>query len=465
MSVDTVVTNGTLVSSSGTVDGGVAIADGTIVAVGDESHLPAAAETVDAGGRLVMPGIVDPHVHFDGPNPLFDGPRETYEAGSEAAALGGVTTVIDFAWQGATRDGADGRRGTLRDGIAYQKRTADESLIDYGLHGTITREDPDLFAELPAIVDDGVTSFKLFTTYDWGVSNGFMGSVFDRLSELDAVAIVHTEDESVCAQRAAVLEEADRGDPTEYPASRPDYAEAMAADDALCLAVEAGCKYYGLHTSSEKAAAVIERYRREFGEELVRGETCTHYVTLDRSRYAEIGTLAQMAPPLRSSADVDALFESLSRDDLDVVSTDHVAYRRDEKEADDWWDSPYGVNGLQHSLPVFFDEAVHRRGHSPSSVVRAMAARPARLFGLEEKGTLEPGTDADLVVFDPAAQYAISAEDNASEADYSIYEGRSVRGTVVHTMVRGEFVVRDGRVVGDPGYGEFVARTRPDWQR
>ncbi|RQG86649.1 allantoinase [Natrarchaeobius halalkaliphilus] len=464
MAVETVVTNGTLVSSTGTTDADVAISDGKIVAVGDESNLPRAAETIDADGCLVMPGIVDPHVHFDGPNPRFDGPAETYETGSKAAALGGVTTVIDFAWQGTHR-GDDEQPGTLRDGITFQKNTADESLIDYGLHATITREDPALFEELPTVVDGGVTSFKMFTAYDWGVSNGFMGRVFERLSDLGAVAILHTEDDSVCTEQATVLEQEQRGDPTDYPSSRPAYAEAMAADNALRMAVESDCKYYGLHTSCEKAAAVIERYRRKFGDGLVRGETCTHYTTLDRSLYSEIGTLAQLAPPLRSADDVESVFDHLVRGTLDVVSTDHVAYHRSAKRADDWWDSSYGVNSLQHSLPVFYDEAVKRRTCSPSFVVRTMSTQPARLFGLEGKGTLEPRTDADLVVFDPDSRDTISATDNASEADYSIYEGRTVGGEVIHTMVRGELVVRDGQLVGEPGHGEFVARTTPDWRR
>lgn len=465
MAVETVVRNGRLVSSTGTIDGNIAISDGKIVAVGDESSLPQAPETIDADGCLVMPGIVDPHVHFDGPNPRFDEPVETYETGSKAAALGGVTTVIDFAWQRTHHGDRDEQRRTLCGGIAFQKDTADESLIDYGLHATITEEDPALFEELPTIVDEGVTSFKMFTAYDWGVSNGFMGLVFERLADLRAVAILHTEDKSVCSEQAAILKKGQNGDPMDYPRSRPDYAEAMAADNALRMAVEANCKYYGLHTSCEKAAAVIERYRRTFGEELVRAETCTHYTTLDRSRYDEIGTLAQMAPPLRSADDVESIFEHLIRGSLDVVSTDHVAIHRCTKHAENWWDSSFGVNSLQHSLPIFYDEAVENRKCSPSFVVRKMSTQPARLFGLDGKGTLEPGTDADLVIFDPNGRYSISATDNASEADYSIYEGRTVTGAVIHTMVRGEFVVRDGQVVGDPGHGEFVARTTPDWRR
>ncbi|RQG96518.1 dihydroorotase [Natrarchaeobius chitinivorans] len=464
MPVDTVIKNGTLVTADSILETGIAIDGEKIVAVGDESTLPNSSQTIDASGYLVLPGIVDPHVHFDGTNPFIDDPLETYDTGSAAAALGGVTTIIDFAWQGAEKGADDPETGTLLDGIEYQKSTAGESLIDYGLHGTIIREDPDLFEELSEVIDEGVTSFKMFSVYDWGVSNGFMGRVFDHLSNLDAVAVLHTEDESVCEEQTKILKEQDRGDPTDYPDSRPDYAEAMAADDALRMAMEANCKYYGIHTSCQKAGEVIKRYRGEYGSELVRGETCTHYAALDDSVFSEIGTLAQLSPPIRSPSDVESMFEYLSEGTLDVVSTDHVAYTRDRKSVENWWDCPYGANSLQRSLPVFYDEAVNRRNYSPSFVVKVMSTQPAQIFGFSNKGTLEPGTDADLVFFDPSKRHTITSEDNASKSDYSIYDGRTIQGSVTHTMVRGEFVVRDEHVVGSPGHGKYVAREVPDWQ-
>jgi dihydropyrimidinase len=458
MSVDTVIENGIVVSGDRTFDGAVAIDDGTIVGVGDRERLPEAAETIDAAGALVMPGIVDPHVHI-GDHVSID----TYETATEAAALGGVTTVVDFAWQ--AYEGPDSpwdEAGTLLEGIERKRGRADDALIDYGLHGGILREDDDLFDELPAAIDAGVTSFKMYTAYDFGLSNGYIHRVLDALADLDAVGIGHTEDDSVCESVTAELREAGHG-PGAYPASRPDYAEAMAADDVARMARELGAKYYGVHTSCLKSADALDRHREDGS--LIRGETCTHYTALTGDIHEEMGNLPRIAPPLRTDDDRDALFDYLRRGVLSVVSTDHVAQTRRSKEESEWWEGPYGANGLQVSLPVFHDEAVNERGLSYPFLTDVMSRNPARTFGLSDKGTLEPGTDADIVLFDPDAEYTISADDCASKADYSIYEGRTVQGRVETTIVRGRVVADDGDVVAEPGHGEFVERDRPDWTR
>jgi dihydropyrimidinase len=171
-----------------------------------------------------------------------------------------------------------------------------------------------------------------------------------------------------------------------------------------------------------------------------------------------------LAPPLRTSDDIEAMFESLRAGTLDVVSTDHVAFDRESKQTDNWWESEFGANSLQRSLPVFHDEAVVNRGLSYAKLVQLMCHNPARLFGLTGKGTLAPGTDADFVIFDPDVTQRISPEDNASRADYSIYEGREVTGRVERTYRRGECIAADGKIVGTPGTGERIDRTVPDWE-
>jgi dihydropyrimidinase len=170
-----------------------------------------------------------------------------------------------------------------------------------------------------------------------------------------------------------------------------------------------------------------------------------------------------MAPPLRTDDDRDALFEYLERGTLDIVSTDHVAFTREAKSSETWWDAGFGVNGLQRSLPVFHDEAVVRRGYSYPFLVRTMSTRPAQTFGLESKGRIAPGYDADIVVFDPEKTQTISARENASLADYSIYEGRELTGAVETTLVRGEVVAQDDEIVGDHGHGVYATRGLPDW--
>ncbi|PSP65443.1 allantoinase [Halobacteriales archaeon QH_8_64_26] len=419
--------------------------------------MPTADREIDASGLYVMPGVVDPHVHIDDHVSL-----DNYESATSAAALGGATSLIDFAWQAYVGDESHWEaEGTLTEGVERKREKAEDALIDFGFHGGILREGDDLFVEIEELVESGITSFKMYTTYEFGVSNGYIRRVFERLADLDAVGVAHTEDDTVCDSLTAEFREAGRDDPTWLPRARPDYAEAMAADDVARLARETGAKYYGIHTSSREAAEALARYQRDGSR--IRGETCTHYTTLIDEALAERGNLAKLTPPLRTADDNDAMFEHLRDGTLSVVSTDHVGQTRERKEDSEWWENPFGVNELQVSLPTFFDEAVNRRDFSPSFVVRVMCGNPAWTFGLSGKGTLEPGTDADLVLFDPEETYTIDATENASIADYSLHEGREVTGRVETTLVRGEVVAEEGEIVGEPGYGEFRARERPDW--
>jgi len=459
MSVDTVIQGGTVVTADDTIEASVAIDEGEIVAVGSRAAMPDAENSVDASGLLVMPGVVDPHVHVDD---MFS--VDSYETATAAAALGGTTTYIDFAWQAWVGElSIFDTEGTLLEGIERKREKGESALVDYGLHGAITRETQGVLDELPDVLDAGVTSIKMFTAYEHGLSNGFMNRVFKRLADLDGVAVLHTEDPSVCDDLTERFQEEGKGDPEWYPRSRPDYAEAMAAGDAVRMATEAGCRYYGIHTSCRKSAAVLADFREQYGSDMVRAETCTHYTTLTDDVYEELGNKPMIAPPIREQDDVEAMFEHLSRGSLDVVSTDHCGYKTESKDVENWWESTFGANGLQVSLPVFHDAAVNDRGFSYPFLVRTMSRNPARIFGLSKKGAITPGMDADIVLFDPTETYTVTAADNASEADFSIYEGREVTGRVKKTFSRGELVADDGEIVGTPGHGEFVPREIPNW--
>jgi dihydropyrimidinase len=460
VSVETVITGGTLVQPSGMVDASIALDEGEIVAVGAASELPAGETVVDATGKLVMPGVVDVHVHLDD---MFS--NDTYGTASRAAALGGTTTVMDFAWQAWVGESSIfDEESTLLEGIERKQAKAEDAVVDYSLHGAITREDPAVFAELPDVVDAGVTSIKMFTAYEHGLSNGFINEVLQEAADHDLVAVLHTEDSSVCEVITEQFKREGKGDPEYYPKSRPAYAEAMAADDAITMAMEADCRYYGIHTTCRKAAEVIEGHRDDHHDR-IRAETCTQYTVADDSLFEEVGLLPMAAPPLRKPDDNEAMFEHLDRGTIDVVSTDHCGYTRDQKQFDDWWDGTFGMNSLQRSLPVFHDEAVNERGFDYPFLVSKLCANPARIFGMPNKGTLDPGTDADVVVFDPDVTETITPDDNESMSDYSVYEGREVTGVVEKTFVRGELVADEGEIVADAGHGEFVAREIPDWEQ
>ncbi|MGM0716886.1 MAG: dihydroorotase [Halobacteriota archaeon] len=459
MPIDTAITGGTVVTKNGQYEASVGVDDGKIVAVGTKSSIPDAEETVDASGQLVMPGTVDVHVHV-----ADQFSEDSYETATGAAAVGGTTTYIDFAWQAWTGElSIFDEEGTLLEGVERKKEKGRDALIDFGLHGAITREDPEVLGEIPDVIEAGVPTFKMFTAYEIGLSNGFMNRVIKRLAEEDAVGVFHTEDNSVCSELVEECKAEGKSDATHFPTSRPDYSEAMAAEDAVRMATEAGMQYYGIHTSCRKSADVLEQFQDIYGSELVRAETCLHYTTLDESVYDEQGNRPVIQPPIRKPDDVEAMFEQLEDGVLSVVSTDHCAYTLDQKEGGAWWEINPGANALQTNLPVFYDEAVNRRGYDPSFVVEMLATNPAETFGMPQKGTLDPGTDADIVVFDPEKTYTVTAEDNVSVADYTIYEGREVTGKPIKTFVRGELIAEDGEVVGEPGHGEFLERELPDW--
>jgi dihydropyrimidinase len=455
MSIDTVLTGGTVVTADSSFQADVAIDGEKICAVGNPETMPEADEVIDATDRLVMPGMLDAQTHVDDRSSL-----DTHREAGGAAAVGGITTYMDFSWMYV-----DHRRDkppqSLMEGIDRKQRKAEESgaIVDWALHGGITREDLDVLSELEEAVESGVPSFKIFTT---SLSHGLTDRVLERVAELGGVCVFHTEDGSVCEYRTRQLKEEGTGEPGEYPNSKPDYAEAMAVDAVLRMAAEHGAKYFGIHTTSRAAADVIDRYRDDGS--LVRAETCTHYTVYDDSAFEEYGNLVKIAPPLRKPDDVEAMFEYLGKGTLDLVSTDHCSFKRREKEdVDNWWESPSGANQLQTSFPVYYDEAVNRRGYDPSFVVRTMSTNIAETYGMPNKGTLDPGTDADIVVFDPTETYTIDPADNVSESDFSIYEGREITGQVEQTFVRGELVAADGQVVGDPEHGQFIERDVPDW--
>ena len=455
MELDTIITGGTVVTGQSMFDAAVAIDDGTVVGVGSERSLPEADRRIDATGLLVLPGVVDPHVHLAGYNSV-----DSYESGTAAAAAGGVTSVVNFAWQGfqeETRDWCDD--GTLTEAVDRHREKMDSVLVDAGLHPVITSEDPAVFDELPALVEAGFPSFKMFTTDSIRLSHGFMEQLFDQFASLGAVGMVHTEDHSVCERRTQELKESPS--PTAYSASRPPHSEAMAADSAVRLALEADAKYYGVHTTSGAATDVIRSHKRDGSN--VRAETCTHYTVFDERVYERLGNLAIMAPPLRDPEDIEALYDGLRDGTLTIVSSDHVAATRERKEQDDWWDSPKGVNSLQTGLSVFHDEAVIQRDFSYPDLVRLKCERPAQTFGMPMKGRIEPGADADIVLFDPDETYSVSAAENHSKADFSIYEGRELTGRVKKTLLRGKLVADNGEIVADPGHGELLARTVPRW--
>jgi dihydropyrimidinase len=451
--MDLAIRGGTVVTASGVFAADIGVAGETIVQVG--GAVPVAAREIDAAGKLVLPGCVDIHTHltsFAGRRPLDD-----FASGTRAAAAGGVTTVCDFAHQ------ADGEG--LRPAVERALTDGKDSLIDFTFHAVLRDPNPQALADIPDLVADGVAGLKVFMS-----QSRFTHRVNDYLQALrvagraGALTAVHAEDESIIALRTRELLAAGRRGVEWFPASRPPLAEEIAVRRAVAFAEAAEAPIYLVHLSCRGALAGLREARARGLP--VYGETRPIYLYLTREVYSlpdNEGAKYVGQPPLRTREDVSAVWDALRTGDLSTVCTDHIPYTAATKKdpAHTFATIPPGMANLETLLPMLYSEGVRRGRISLPRLVELVATNPARIAGLApRKGSIAPGADADLVIFDPHRVRRIRAEEMHSAADYDVFEGRRVTGWPVMTIARGEVIFADGTVTGQPGRGRFVPRTR-----
>ncbi|HLI16017.1 MAG TPA: dihydropyrimidinase [Acidimicrobiales bacterium] len=457
-----VITGGTVVASSGPYPADVLI-DGeriaALTAPGSElaAAFGATADVrVDATGRLVIPGGVDVHTHLEMP---FGGTTssDTFETGTRAAAFGGTTTIVDFAIQ---------RRGeSLRAGLdAWHAKAEGRCAVDYGFHLIVSDVNDATLAEMDSLVDEGVTSFKLFMAYP-GVFYSSDGEIFRamrRAAGNGATIMVHAE--NGLAIDVLVAEALGRGEraPRYHGLTRPSRLEGEATRRAIDLAAQAGAPLYVVHLSAAEALEAIAE-ARDAGQNVF-AETCPQYLFLtddDLARDGFEGAKYVCSPPLRPREHHGPLWRGLRTDDLSVVSTDHCPFCfKEQKELGigDFSRIPNGLPGIEHRLELTY-QGVVRGDLSLARWVELNATAPARLFGLyPRKGVIAPGSDADVVVYDPSARRTISASTHHMRVDYSAYEGMEVTGCVDAVFSRGRLVVSGGRYLGEAGHGRFLER-------
>jgi dihydropyrimidinase len=466
--LETVIVNGTVITADGRqrVDIGIR-ADRIAVMTKLDQPFPAdpgrdrTTAVIDAGGKLVLPGLIDVHTHFG----LAFGQARTSDgflSGTVAAASGGVTTVIDFA--------TPTPRQAPAAAVARRKREASVAVIDYGLHAVLL-EPPAaageastcIAREISALAAGGIPSFKLYLTYR---SRGLMASEATLAAALAAAVRagglvgVHAEDNDMVEEATAGLTRAGQTDPAFFAAGRPAAAEAAAIARACRLAGEAGAPLYIFHLSTAAGLDEIRRARAE--GVLVWAETCPHYLIFTDEVYArDDGYRFMMNPPLRRREDVDALWTGLAGGEIQVVASDHCPFPRTVTAGGvgSFLDIPPGIGGTELILPLLLSEGVAKGRLSLPRLVEVTSTGPARLFGLyPRKGRLAPGAQADIVIVDPDEEWTIESGRLRSRGDQTPYEGRRVRGRVVLTMARGRVVYRDGEFVGRAGAGRFLRR-------
>lgn len=443
--VDLIVRGGSVVRPSGVAEAAVAIAGGKIVAIASEDALPQAAEYVEAAGKYVLPGVVDAHTHVY---------LDSYRTISESAVFGGVTTLLSYIWPDQSMD----IPGSIE---RWRDFGESASVVDFGLHVGLI-DTPASLEQIPKAVEMGVASFKMMMAYKRRglmVSDEFLMAAMERVAQVGGLASVHCESGGIVAYLEDKMTAAGLTSPADYPSSRPPEAEIDAVQRAITIAELTQCPLYVPHLTTAAAMKIVADARL-LGQP-VWAETCPHYLFLTQDEFERQGPLVKIAPPLRTEEDCDALWTGIERGIVSTVASDHTAYTREMKSAG-WtniFQAPYGIPGTETMLPLVYTEGVVKRGVSVTALPRLLSENPAKLFGIyPQKGTIEVGADADLVVLDPDKEVIVTAGGLHTRADFTPFEGRKVQGWPETVLVRGQFVIKEGELVDNPPHGQFLKR-------
>ncbi|MCP3944324.1 MAG: dihydropyrimidinase [Desulfobacteraceae bacterium] len=453
------IKNGLIVTSTSSYIADVYVEDGKIKAIG--TNLNYSAKTVvDAKGKYVLPGAIDPHTHLAMP---FMGThaQDDYETGTIAAACGGVTSLIDFDIQ---------QKGeSIKQALERKKSWAhDKVAIDYSLHPAITDPRPEVIEEIKdAILEYGTPSFKIFMVYDFRVNDATMIKLLEETKKYGGLVQVHAENVHMIDHLNKEFEKAGTMTPYFHAKSRPNIAEEEAVFRASKMVEMTGSKIYIVHLSSKEGLSKVKE-AREKGINVF-AETCPQYLILDEERYKEQGFNGAkyvMSPPLRTKESNQALWEGINRGDIQILATDHCPFdikgKKDMNGTDDYKKIPNGAPGIETLLMLMHSEGVVKGKITLEKMVDLLSTATAKMFGLADKGEIVVGKDADIVIFDPEQKFTITQEKLHMNVDYTPYEGIEITGMPVEVYSRGEKVAQwqndHVEFIGKKGHGRFVKR-------
>ncbi|HVV24618.1 MAG TPA: dihydropyrimidinase [Pseudonocardiaceae bacterium] len=456
------ISGGTVVTSTGTVDADVLVDGEKIVGLFERGgEIPAgvsrsADRVIDASGRYVLPGGIDAHTHMEMP---FGGTHsvDTFETGTRAAAWGGTTTIIDFAVQA---------KGTslLSTLDKWHAKADGNCVVDYGFHMIVSDVNDLTLKEMEACIANGVNSFKMFMAYPgvFYATDGEILLAMQQAQRTGGLVMMHAENGIAIDQLVAQALADGRTAPVEHGLTRPPELEGEATSRAIALAKVTGAPLYIVHLSASQALAAVAA-ARDTGQNVF-AETCPQYLYLSIDDLAKPdfeGSKYVASPPLRPKEHQASLWQGLRTNDLSVVSTDHCPFCfKDQKELgrDDFSKIPNGIPGVEHRMDLLH-QGVAAGELSLSRWVEVASTTPARMFGLyPRKGAILPGSDADIVVYDPTATQVLSVETHHMNVDYSAYEGMRITGRVETVLSRGSLVIDNGSYVGSTGHGAFLSR-------
>ena len=443
--VDLVIRGARVVSPEQIIEASVAIAGERIVAVGHDDLMPPARQEMRADGLYLLPGAIDSHVHFRDPGYPN---KETWKTGSAAAAMGGVTTVFEMPNTNPPTSTVEALRIKLK--------AAESSYCDFGIHGLLGDDTVDRLEEL---LDAGVTSFKAFVGNTFGnlpaPTDGALLEGFEKLAPLGIRTVVHAENSSILFRRQKQLQAAGRNDAMAHLAARPAVAEIEAINRVLTLAEWTGARVHIAHHSAADSLFLLREAKRRGVD--VTAETCPQYLLLNTEHMRTLGGVMRLNPPIREARHNQPLWDALMDGTLDMIATDHAPHTPEEKTRDNIWNCDCGFPGVETQMPVMLTE-VNRGRASLMDYVRWSSVAPAKAWGLYgTKGVIAPGAHADIAIVDMERSGVLSQGSLHSMSKISPWDGRPVKGYPLHTLLRGRFVMRDGKLVSDAvGWGKSV---------
>ena len=492
--MEIIICGGTIINAYGRKESDVRINDGVITETGSGLETATAQKVIDATGLFVLPGAIDVHTHLQmkmGDTFSADG----YMSGTKAAACGGVTTVFDYTLQ------ENGR--SLLDEIREREALAvDAACVDYAFHGGMSRVNFDTLNGIPELVRAGFPSIKAYMTYDFGLNDKELFRLFKASAASGALVTVHAESDAIVSVNREEFRAAGRGDVWHHYLSRPEIAEEEADIRAVMLAEAAGAPVYIVHLANAGGKEFLTQWKKRRAADLrtvpVYVETCPHYLEFTNEVYKKPDGIRYIcSPPIKGEESRKALWEGIADGTVDVIATDHCPSQSFEKDRgrDDFTLAPNGLMGIENMYPYMLDAAgeyeTARKQGSKSKMASEISRKqgtdamktsenddkgtgltyeravelcsynPARIFGCENKGEIAPGKDADIVLYDPEKEFTITASGMHSDIDYTIYEGRKLKGYPVMTLSRGMIVYEDGVFKGEAGYGRLVRRNAP----
>ena len=448
------IKNGYIVTAADQFQGDILIQGGKIAAIGKDLEVQT-DETIDATGKYIFPGGIDAHIHMD--VTCSDGSISAgYDTDSIAAAVGGTTTILDYVIQ---ENGL-----SLEETANNWSEKAKQSATDYGFHLIITQPNDKSFEELKLLVEQGITSFKLFMANDIAMADKDLFRFMSEFKKLGCTAAIHAENKEIIASLQQQNVSQGNISPAYHAKSRPELTEVEAINRAITLAELTGCPTLIAHISTAKGLELVQKAKARGVR--VYGESCPHYLLLAEDKYQLEGHESAkfvLSPPLRSPENFEGLWNGVLNGAVDIISSDHNGFTYSTHKQlgkEDFRKIPNGAPGIEHRFSLIYHHGMER-GIDLSRFVEVVSTNPAKIFGLyPQKGTIAPGSDADLVLFDPEAEQVISAENQYQKSDYTPYEQMKLQGKVDTVLLRGERIVQQGKFIGSLGKGSFLKRSK-----